>query len=895
MSATPAAVISGTLPSRPAPGVSGKKITVVANYWPAIEMPSINVHQYDVDITDDKGKAMPVPLNRRIFKLVVEAAENDSKFAGKAKFAVFDGRKIAFTPIKINLGSAEAFRTTVEVPEDNGNGNGNGSGNGAARPGRKFNFMIKYAAEIDITRLMKFVNGQLAAGDSAQEAVNAFDVLLRHHAATIEGCEPVGRGWYLKILYPVSGDLSGGAEAWNGLKLSMRAGQGSILLNADLATTAFLISGPAIDVVKRILNKNDMTRPLNDREIAVISKLLAKVRITLNLRRSGRHRYTVNKVGNVAVDKVTFDHEHDGVKRTITVARYFEETYNIKLVYPHLPCFIVGNMQRPTMLPFEVCNVPAGQVFKRKLDEGQTGNMIRIAQQRPADRLNRAQGGVNKLVGPVREGTNYRSNKFLEAFGVKLAKDPLTISARILDAPVISYSPKSRSKDTKPVGGAWNLKDKRLARGMTLHSWSVLVLDREQRVNRGSIDNFVKVLVNMCKTTGMEVTTATPPLRYGQDQNIETMLKASWRDAGDGCKTKPQMILVIVPDTNPRRYAEIKRCSDTVLGVITQVMQSKHVGKASPQYCANLVLKINVKLGGFNSFSPQLPFISELPTLVIGMDVTHPGPGEGNSRPSIAAMVGSLDAQCARFAATLRIQRSPQGRQRCDIIQDVFGMTTELLRAFYREAKAKPKRILVYRDGASEGQFNEIRHTEVAAIHRACHEIDKAGGGKGDYQPKVTYIVVTKRHNTRFFAKSSAEADKSGNVQPGTVVDTKITHPKEWDFFLNSHAGLLGTSRSAHYHVLHDENEFNSDKLQNMTYRLCYLYARCTRSVSVCPPIYYADLVAARARFHFQGMAWDTETSTSGSSDGTESQKALLWDEKYAKVKADLALVMYYM
>ncbi|KAJ3163361.1 hypothetical protein HDU88_006310 [Geranomyces variabilis] len=53
---------------------------------------------------------------------------------------------------------------------------------------------------------------------------------------------------------------------------------------------------------KRILNKN-VTRPLNDHEIAIISKLLAKVRITLDPRRSGRHRYTINKVGNVAADK----------------------------------------------------------------------------------------------------------------------------------------------------------------------------------------------------------------------------------------------------------------------------------------------------------------------------------------------------------------------------------------------------------------------------------------------------------------------------------------------------------------------------------------------------------------------------------------------------------------
>ncbi len=55
-------------------------------------------------------------------------------------------------------------------------------------------------------------------------------------------------------------------------------------------------------------------------------------------------------------------------------------------------------------------------------------------------------------------------------------------------------------------------------------------------------------------------------------------------------------------------------------------------------------------------------------------------------------------------------------------------------------------------------------------------------------------------------------------------------HPYEFDFYLNSHPGLQGTSRPAHYHVLFDEHKFSPDVLQTVTYRLCYLY--CRRSVS---------------------------------------------------------------
>lgn len=59
-----------------------------------------------------------------------------------------------------------------------------------------------------------------------------------------------------------------------------------------------------------------------------------------------------------------------------------------------------------------------------------------------------------------------------------------------------------------------------------------------------------------------------------------------------------------------------------------------------------------------------------------------------------------------------------------------------------------------------------------------------------------------------------------------------------------------GTSRPSHYHVLWDDNRFNADELQTLTYQLCHTYVRCTRSVSIPAPAYYAHLVAFRARYH---------------------------------------------
>jgi hypothetical protein len=61
---------------------------------------------------------------------------------------------------------------------------------------------------------------------------------------------------------------------------------------------------------------------------------------------------------------------------------------------------------------------------------------------------------------------------------------------------------------------------------------------------------------------------------------------------------------------------------------------------------------------------------------------------------------------------------------------------------------------------------------------------------------------------------------------------------------------LQGTSRPSHYHVLWDDNSLTADELQQLTYQMCHTYVRCTRSVSIPAPAYYAHLVAFRARYH---------------------------------------------
>lgn len=50
--------------------------------------------------------------------------------------------------------------------------------------------------------------------------------------------------------------------------------------------------------------------------------------------------------------------------------------------------------------------------------------------------------------------------------------------------------------------------------------------------------------------------------------------------------------------------------------------------------------------------------------------------------------------------------------------------------------------------------------------------------------------------------------------------------------------------------MLYDENTLDANTIEKITHYLTFVFARCTRSISVPAPCRYADLAAYRARIH---------------------------------------------
>ncbi|KAL9275439.1 argonaute 4B-like protein [Drosera capensis] len=331
----------------------------------------------------------------------------------------------------------------------------------------------------------------------------------------------------------------------------------------------------------------------------------------------------------------------------------------------------------------------------------------------------------------------------------------------------------------------------------------------------------------------------------------------------------PQFLLCLLPERkNCDVYGPWKKKNLADYGIVTQCMAPIRV---NDQYLTNCLLKINAKLGGLNSMlaveqNPSIPLVSKVPTLLLGMDVSHGSPGRSDV-PSIAAVVSSRKwPLISRYRACVRTQGS-----KVEMIDNLFklvsdtedqGIIREVLLDFYTSSgKRKPEQIIIFRDGVSESQFNQVLNIELDQIIEACKFLDEK------WNPKFSVIVAQKNHHTKFFQPGSPD-----NVPPGTVIDNRVCHPRNYDFYMCAHAGMIGTTRPTHYHVLLDEIGFSPDDLQELVHSLSYVYQRSTTAISVVAPICYAHLAATQVG---QWMKFEDTSETSSSQGGVTAEGAI--------------------
>ncbi|KAF2023742.1 Piwi-domain-containing protein [Setomelanomma holmii] len=313
-------------------------------------------------------------------------------------------------------------------------------------------------------------------------------------------------------------------------------------------------------------------------------------------------------------------------------------------------------------------------------------------------------------------------------------------------------------------------------------------------------------------------------------------------------------------------FNDFKRTAETRHGLNTICIASKgaeaaryYVNKQGvarnllPQVMENVSMKLNLKLGNINhSFDLAASLRNKLflqsadstkekvvDTIILGGDVTHPL--KGSADPSIAAVVGSVDDHLAKYPGSVRYQEGGT-----EIIDGAKAMFLERLSAWSDSQDGRlPSNLIYYRDGVGDSMYDDVLTKEVGEI-KIAYSLVKAARSleitrKGHIvldKPKITVVIVTKRHHVHFYPHSQVRYE---NCQPGIIVESGVTHPAYFDFYLQSHTPVQGTAKPTYYVVIRNDMDFNAAQIQDF-YQCALLLvrsllpARWLRSSSILRP-----------------------------------------------------------
>jgi eukaryotic translation initiation factor 2C len=520
--------------------------------------------------------------------------------------------------------------------------------------------------------------------------------------------------------------------------------------------------------------------------------------------------------------------------RKVSVAQYFKETYNIHCKRG-LP---VVELTDRTVVPIEVLTLLPNQRYRTKLDDKQTSNMIKFAVTLPKERWAAVQHGLQMLDWP--------NDPYLQAYGMKISTAPSQVKGRILPTPEPTFNgSKVTARDAGQ--GRWRIDGKKFItqNPRPLKAWAFCIVDsgRGPCVSQQQAQHFSTRFVQVARTHGMQVPNEPLVLAVKTARGGE-MISDAWNACGNKYQTKPNMLFFVVPSKDADLYRRIKKSCECRYGVVSQVLQSSHVMKAQDQYISNVCMKVNAKLGGATcvatgGLARLNPNFGKVPTMIIGADVSHAAPGDDTSG-SMAALTMSLDRQFLRYAAQCETNGHRVEIITTSIIQTKLKAMVEQWSKMY--AGHTPQQVIYFRDGVSEGQFQFVLNQEVADMKEMFKEINPK------VVPKFTVIICGKRHHVRFFP--GRNGDRNENPVPGTLVETGVTHPRELDFYLASHSAIKGTARPVHYNVIANENNYDIQFIEQLTFEHCMQYMRSTTPVSMVPPVYYAHLASNRAAAH---------------------------------------------
>ena len=249
-----------------------------------------------------------------------------------------------------------------------------------------------------------------------------------------------------------------------------------------------------------------------------------------------------------------------------------------------------------------------------------------------------------------------------------------------------------------------------------------------------TLQNFANAIRVSFNGMGIRVPSDLPAFLQGNIQgNVATMIAEVMSKAKGTFGSTPDIIFFLLHGANIPVYKAVKDCCDVQFGVASQgklldsldlahqilisavmLVEKALSERGQQQYLGNIGLKVNVKLGCLNHVVHE-PAFQRSRWMMMGADTSHPSPAQLRMNPpppAYTAIVATWDKACAQYTSVVSAQEAKE-----QLIGGITDMFKEHF-ARYQEKNqgALPESIIYYRDGLSEGQFQQIIETEAKPL-----------------------------------------------------------------------------------------------------------------------------------------------------------------------------------
>jgi len=530
----------------------------------------------------------------------------------------------------------------------------------------------------------------------------------------------------------------------------------------------------------------------------------------------------------------TFEKNHCEV----TFVDYFDKRYGVKITDFGQPLLVAtirqkdvhgGRVEHKVLLVPETCQM-TGLTDDMRANFGLMKTLSEHLHMVPQKRIDAIKSFMKSLQSTP------EISKELTGWGLEFGNELTKCPGRVLPREGIIFGPGGTNRPEMPNEKAdWTMafRKRQMLKCINMERWSIVVPQRDA----AGVDNLVKLMIQVAKPLGLMIRAPLEIIKVPDGRS------ASYLSAVDSAvKNNLQLLFVILPNNKLDLYSTVKKRLSINNGIPSQCFLAKNLtNKGLMSIATKVVVQINAKLGG-EPWSVQLPFKN---AMVVGFDAYRGGGAtKVNEKCGIGAIVSSLNASCSRYFSAVSNHKGHE-----ELGSNLASDILKCLNAYFDENKQYPEKVIVFRDGVGEGQLRYVYDIETVQVQKSMNDFYLQ---KGLAEPKFTFIVVTKRINTRIFNERSNE-----NPGPGTIVDDVITLPERYDFFMITAAARQGTVSPCSYNVLRDSGDMDADKIQRLTFKMCHLYYNWSGTVAVPAPCQYAHKLAFLAGMALGGAPSD--------------------------------------